>query len=144
MAREAIILAGGLGTRLRSLVKDVPKPMALINGKPFLKILIEHLVKNDFKKIILSVGYKSQYIIDYFSKENLNVEIIFSKEEDFLGTGGAIKLGLSHAAESCIFVFNGDCFADIDYDLVETTFNKIKKSIICGIFVENVSSSLSS
>ena len=56
-----------------------------------------------------------------------------------LGTGGAIKLGISHATEDCIFVFNGDTFADINYDLVESTFNKINKSILCGIFVKNVS-----
>ncbi len=139
MTREAIILAGGLGTRLKPLVKDIPKPMALINGRPFLEILIKHLVKNNFKRVILSIGYKSQYIIDYFSKEDFGTEIIFSKEEDMLGTGGAIKLGISHATEDCIFVFNGDTFADINYDLVESTFNKINKSILCGIFVKNVS-----
>ena len=84
MTREAIILAGGLGTRLKPLVRDVPKPMALINGEPFLKILIGHLVKNNFKKIILSIGYKSEHIIDYFSKEDFGIEIIFSKEIIYL------------------------------------------------------------
>ena len=62
-------------------------------------MIIKHLVKNNFKKVILSIGYKSQYIIDYFSKEDFGTEIIFSKEEDMLGTGGAIKLGISRTTK---------------------------------------------
>ena len=63
---EAIILAGGRGTRLRSVVSDVPKPMAPINGTPFLEIILDLLISNGFKRVILSVGYKSENIIKHF------------------------------------------------------------------------------
>ena len=66
---ESIVLAGGLGTRLRSAVSDVPKPMAPINGRPFLDLLLFNLSQKGIKRVILSVGYMSQVIQDYFGKE---------------------------------------------------------------------------
>ena len=65
-SNEAIILAGGFGTRLQKVVCDVPKPMALVAGKPFLEYLVRQLVSFKFKKIVLSVGYKADVVVDYF------------------------------------------------------------------------------
>jgi D-glycero-alpha-D-manno-heptose 1-phosphate guanylyltransferase len=111
---EAIILAGGLGTRLRSVVSDLPKPMASINGRPFLEILMTDLKNKGFKKVILCVGYLKEKIIDYFSQSLLDIEIEFSSELEPLGTGGAIKNAIEKCSSDHVYVFNGDTFQEFD------------------------------
>ena len=111
---EAIILVGGLGTRLRSVVSDLPKPMASINGRPFLEILITDLKNKGFKKVILCVGYLKEKIIDYFSQSLLDIEIDFSSELEPLGTGGAIKNAIKKCSTDHVYVFNGDTFQEFD------------------------------
>lgn len=112
---EAIILAGGLGTRLRSIVTDVPKPMAPISGRPFLEFILERLEKYGFEKVIISVGYKSEVIISHFGNQFGNLKIAYSVEEEALGTGGAITLALKSISSENVFILNGDTYADIDY-----------------------------
>ena len=90
MIKETIILAGGLGTRLRSVVSDLPKCMAPVAGKPFLYYVIDHLQKEGIKNFIFSVGYKNEIIINFVKKEFSNIDFQFSIEEEPLGTGGAI------------------------------------------------------
>jgi D-glycero-alpha-D-manno-heptose 1-phosphate guanylyltransferase len=111
---EAIVLAGGLGTRLQSVVPDLPKPMAQMNEKPFLAYLLEYLVKQGVKKVILCVGYKKEVIQAYFQASYNGVEICYSVEERALGTGGAIKQALPLTQGKKVFVFNGDTFFDIE------------------------------
>ncbi len=102
---DTIILAGGKGTRLQEVVSDVPKPLAPINNKPFLDLIIEKLLKDKkISKIILSVGYKKELIISYYKKNN----IIFSEENSPLGTGGAVKKAFSLTSTKEILVLNGD------------------------------------
>ena len=113
---EAIVLAGGLGTRLRSVVSDVPKPMAKINGRPFLEVLLNKLVRNNIERIVLSTGYKGNIIKDYFGTEFNGVKIEYSHEDEPLGTGGAICRALEKIVSNDFFVFNGDTFADIPID----------------------------
>ena len=110
----AIILAGGFGTRLQTVVKDVPKPMAEINGFPFLKYLLESLSKQGVTTVILSVGYKQKIIKDYFQNQYLNMEIIYSSEDTPLGTGGAILQALTFTKDEIVFILNGDTFFDVD------------------------------
>jgi len=112
--KEAIILAGGLGTRLRSVVNDVPKPMAPINNKPFLEYILEFLNEQGFNRIILSVGYKWEDIKNYFGDGFKNIELIYNIEKEQLGTGGAIKDSLKYADNEKVYVLNGDTFFDID------------------------------
>lgn len=112
----AIILAGGFGTRLREVIKDVPKPMADINGKPFLEILLRHLKKSSIKKVVLSVGYKQEVIVEYFKDSFAGIDIIYTKEDKPLGTGGAIKRALEKIDDTQVFVLNGDTFFDIDLE----------------------------
>lgn len=113
---NAIILAGGLGTRLRSEVKDIPKPMASIGDKPFLEILMKRLSDRGFRKIIFCTGYKSEAISKHFSNNYEKIEISYSNEKKQMGTGGAIKLALDQIdKKEHIFIFNGDTFFDIDY-----------------------------
>ena len=88
---EVIILAGGFGTRLQSVVKDVPKPMADINGKPFLEYLFQYLHKHNIKSVVLSVGYKQEIIKNHFQNTHKDMQVLYSSEDDPLGTGGAIK-----------------------------------------------------
>lgn len=114
MIKQAIILAGGLGTRLQGVVKDVPKPMADINGKPFLEYLLNFFKKNEIKEIILSVGYKYKVIIDYFGENFSGIKLVYSIEEEPLGTGGAIKKALNYVDSNEVFVLNGDTFFDIN------------------------------
>lgn len=112
---EAIILAGGFGTRLQSIVSDVPKPMAPINGKPFLYYLLKYLKTQGFNHIILAVGYKRDYIIDYFKDEFMGMRISYSLEDEPLGTGGCIKKALSLANEDYVWIINGDTFVLYEY-----------------------------
>ncbi|TQR33663.1 D-glycero-D-manno-heptose 1-phosphate guanosyltransferase [Campylobacter sp. MIT 99-7217] len=111
---EAILLCGGLGTRLKSVVKDLPKPMANINGKPFLQILLEFLQKQGFKQVILAVAYKFELIQDFFANDFKGMKLIYSIEKSPLGTGGGLRQALSYASQKEVFVLNGDSFFDIN------------------------------
>lgn len=113
---DIIILAGGLGTRLRSVVSDVPKVMAPVNNKPFLEYILEYINKFDFANVILAVGYKSEIIENYFKDKYKKLNLIYSKETESLGTGGAIKKAMSYSKEENIVVINGDIIAKIDYN----------------------------
>ncbi len=119
VGREAIILAGGLGTRLSHIVTDVPKPMAPINGNPFLKYLLDYLQQEGFRKVILSVGYKHEAISGYFGNSYQSLELDYAVEESPLGTGGAIRLALRKCHNSQVFIFNGDTFFRIKTDELE-------------------------
>lgn len=111
---EAIILAGGLGTRLREVVKDVPKPMAPVNSKPFLQYLLDYLKKNQITKVILAVGYKWEVIKDYFGDEYAGMQLEYSIEQEQLGTGGAIKQALKQCEMEHVLIVNGDTYFDIN------------------------------
>ncbi|ELE3522389.1 nucleotidyltransferase family protein [Campylobacter jejuni] len=110
---QAIILCGGLGTRLKSVIKDIPKPMAPINDKPFLEFIFEYLKKQGIKEVILAVSYKYEVIQEYFKDEFLGIKIKYSIEKEPLGTGGAIKEALKFIKNEA-YVLNGDTIFDID------------------------------
>ena len=112
--KEAIILAGGFGTRLQSVVKDVPKPMAQVAKNPYLVYLILYLKHYGIEHIVLSVGYLSEVIENYFKNEYLGIKISYSREETPLGTGGGILLSLDKCKEDDIVILNGDSFFDVD------------------------------
>jgi D-glycero-alpha-D-manno-heptose 1-phosphate guanylyltransferase len=111
---EAIILAGGFGTRLKSVVVDLPKPMAPVNGRPFLAVLLDALQEQGFIRIILSVGYRHEAISDYFGDTYRGMVLSYAIESSPLGTGGAISLAMSLAQQEVVFVFNGDTYLEID------------------------------
>lgn len=121
---QAIVLAGGLGTRLRSVVQDLPKPMASINGKPFLAFVLEYLKKQRITEIILSVSYKHELIQEYFKDEFHGVKIHYNIEKELLGTGGAIKDALKFVKNE-VYVLNGDTFFDIDLKKITLSSSKI-------------------
>ncbi len=115
---KAIILAGGLGTRIRGAISEaLPKPMAPVNGKPFLEYVLQHLTQHKVNQIILAVGYKYERIQDYFGSSFGQAEISYSVETEPLGTGGAISVALDLIAEADtpVLVLNGDTYFPIDY-----------------------------
>ena len=127
MSKTAVILAGGLGTRLKSIVNEVPKPMADINGKPFLFYLLTYLKRNNIEEVILSVGYKHHIISNYFGSNFKGISIKYSIEKEPLGTGGGIKKSLQLSKEENIFILNGDTLFSIDFQIMRK-FHNIKKS----------------
>jgi D-glycero-alpha-D-manno-heptose 1-phosphate guanylyltransferase len=117
MAVKALILAGGFGTRLRSVVSDVPKSLATIDGVPFLKYLLNFLsAGNVVEEVVLAIGYKGEMIIDAVGYDYKGLKISYSVEDTPLGTGGAIRNALNgRILEADHFmIFNGDTFARLD------------------------------
>jgi len=114
MISEAIILAGGFGTRLQKVVQDTPKPMALINDRPFLEYQINYLKNYGVEHVILSVGYLSEQIIEHFKDSFNGVEIEYAIENTPLGTGGGIKLAFNKLKTREAIVVNGDTIFDIN------------------------------
>lgn len=112
---EAIILAGGMGTRLRSVVAELPKCMAPVNNKPFLYYLLQNLEESGFTHIILSLGYKHEVIEEWIKTYPSTVRISTVIEEVPLGTGGGVKLALSKAEEESVFILNGDTYLEVSY-----------------------------
>ncbi|HZK02971.1 MAG TPA: nucleotidyltransferase family protein [Bacteroidaceae bacterium] len=113
---DVIILAGGLGTRLRSVIGHTPKSMAMVCGKPFLHYILTNLSLYKINRVILSLGYKSDVIIEWIKNERerypFNIEWVIESEP--LGTGGAIKKSLENAKTSTVCVLNGDTFFSVD------------------------------
>jgi len=136
---EAIVLAGGFGTRLRPVVSDVPKPMAPIGDKPFLAYLLENLSKQGVSRVILSVGYMADKIMGYFGNKYSGMEVIYSKEETPLGTGGAIRLALDLVLGDHVFVFNGDTYLDLEIHIIELLWQNEQKPVIVGVSVDDTS-----
>ena len=112
---EAIILAGGLGTRLASRLQGLPKPMAPVAGRPFLEILLKQLHRCGCARVLLSVGYRHEVIQEHFGAAFCGMKIDYAVESAPLGTGGAIRLALEQANEESVLVLNGDTFLDADY-----------------------------
>lgn len=113
---EAIILAGGFGTRLSHIVKDLPKPMASVAGKPFLVYIINDLIDKGITKFVLAVGYKKECIMEYFKENYRGCTISYSSEDTPLFTGGAIKQALEYCTEDNIFIINGDTFFNVNLE----------------------------
>jgi D-glycero-alpha-D-manno-heptose 1-phosphate guanylyltransferase len=118
MIKETIILAGGLGTRLRSVVAELPKCMATVAGKPFLYYVIKQLEKQGVEKFIFSLGYKHEVIEAYITAKFADINAQFVIEAEPLGTGGAIKLACAKATEKNVLVLNGDTMFSIDVQLL--------------------------
>lgn len=120
---QALILAGGFGTRLKTVVSEVPKPLAPIANKPFLFWLITYLQQQGVTNFIFSLGYLHQQVESFLKEEfpNLNYDCVIEKEP--LGTGGAIKLCLEKAnSEEDVLIFNGDTFFNLNLKEFITSF----------------------
>jgi D-glycero-alpha-D-manno-heptose 1-phosphate guanylyltransferase len=134
---EAVILAGGLGTRLRALVPNVPKPMAPVAGRPFLDVLLCHLERKGFTRIVLSVGYLGDQIVSHFGSQFRSLRLAYVREHQPLGTGGATRLALTKCIGDHAFVFNGDTFLDLEASNVEDMWKLNRRPIVVAREVED-------
>lgn len=112
---EAIILAGGMGTRLRPIVSDRPKPLALVAGKPFIFYLLDQLIDVNIKRVVISVGYMSDKIVKSVGNSYKSLQIDYSIESNPLGTGGALLLAIKKLRSSSCLILNGDTYFDMNY-----------------------------
>ena len=124
--KECIILAGGLGTRLRSEVADLPKCMAPVAGKPFLHWVITYLQSQEITSFVFSLGYMHEVIEQYIKENYPFLHVQFSVENEPLGTGGAIKLTMHLCKEDNVLVVNGDTLFETNNNLLWT------KHIMCN------------
>lgn len=115
MKLQGIILAGGLGTRLRKSVPTLPKPMAPVAGRPFLSWLLDYLEEVGFDHIVLSIGYLGETVKEYFGNHYRSIDIEYSVESSPLGTGGATLGAIDKCRGNPFFVINGDTFLAHDY-----------------------------
>lgn len=134
---EAIVLAGGLGTRLRQLVSDVPKPMAPIAGRPFLEILLSSLAQKGFDRVILSLGFMAEKISKHFGTEFAGMQISYVIEDQPLGTGGAIRLAMEQVIADHVFVLNGDTFIDLEVEKIEEQWALNHRALIISREVQD-------
>lgn len=138
---EAILLCGGLGTRLRSVVSDRPKPMADIAGKPFLHYLVRMLSEKGVERFVFALGYMGEQIEAYFQDvREYGISIVYSYEESPLGTGGAIRNALSKMQEEDVLILNADTYFDMDYrSLFQEQSRKCADMTIASREIEDVS-----
>jgi NDP-sugar pyrophosphorylase family protein len=117
---EAVILAGGLGTRLRPVINDRPKAMASIAGRPFLEWMIEKLARQGVRRALICTGHMGEYIENHFATGHFQgVEIVYSRESSPLGTGGALRLALPKMLGPRFLVLNGDSFCDFKLQMMQ-------------------------
>ena len=113
MVRTAIILAGGLGTRLRKVAPKVPKPMAPINNRPFVEYQMDYWINQGITQFILSVGYLKDVIINHFGNSYKGISIEYVEESSPLGTGGGLLFAAKNLHETFV-VLNGDTFFEVN------------------------------
>lgn len=123
---DVVILCGGLGKRLRNQIGESQKVMAQVKDRPFLDILLGYLKQQGLRRFILCTGYKSELVEEYYKVNNQGLEIIISKEESPLGTGGAIKNAISKIKSDRVFALNGDVFCAVNYAEVLASHQKNK------------------
>lgn len=130
---EAIILAGGLGRRLRPSVQTGPKPLAPIRSRPFLEYLFDYLITEGIGAVTVAVGYGASAITHHFKNQYRRLAIQYSTEMEPLGTGGALKRALTMATSDRVFVVNGDTFAQVDYRRMASEYHQGAASMAMAV-----------
>jgi len=135
---QAIILAGGKGTRLRAAVPDVPKPIAPVGGRPFLEHQMAHWVAQGVDRFIVSVGYKAAMIMDRVGNRFGNVPVDYSVEDQPRGTGGGLLLAIQRLRSHAPFlVLNGDTFFDLPLPDLHRVHHSKNSDWTLGLFLTN-------
>jgi D-glycero-alpha-D-manno-heptose 1-phosphate guanylyltransferase len=127
MFPDVVILAGGLGKRLKSVTGGAQKVLAQINGKPFISILIDYIAAQGGRRFILCTGHDADSVQAVLKDAHPSLELVFSRENEPFGTGGAIKQGSSHVQTDVFLALNGDCFCVMDYNKL-IAFHREQKS----------------
>ncbi|MDA8886618.1 nucleotidyltransferase family protein [Bacteroidia bacterium] len=133
MIFDVVILAGGLGTRLASVISDVPKPMAPVAGKPFLDHILCKLPLDHIGRIILAVGHKYQRIEEYYGAAYNGTSIEYSIEKEPLGTGGGIGLAMHKVQAETALILNGDTFFDVNLEEMWQKHSNLAKVITLAL-----------
>ncbi len=137
MNQIAIVLAGGLGTRLRSVISDTPKCMAPIHNKPFLFHQLKYLSSQKIKTVILSIGYLGEQIQNYFGDNFFDMQIKYNIEKEALGTGGAILSTIqTHQIDSPFFFLNGDTYFPVDLTKLSLSLDNKTDVVIATKFMD--------
>lgn len=136
---EAIVLAGGFGTRLKQVVPDLPKPMAPVAGRPFLEILLTTLSHKGIVRCVLSLGYMADTIRNHFGRSFQGIELLYEIESTPLGTGGAVRQSLPHCRSDHVFIFNGDTYLDVELAEIEALWTSRRTPIIVAREVDDTS-----
>jgi len=141
MGVDAVVLAGGMGTRLRPVVPNVPKPLAMAAGRPVLEWLLMALARQGMRRVVLATGYMGGAIRSYFADgSRVGIDIHYSEEQSPLGTGGALRLALSHITTPEVLVANGDSFCNCQVArLLETHRSARASATIWLVPIENTS-----
>jgi len=132
----AVILAGGLGTRLRSVVPDRPKVLANILDRPFLTFLLDQLVSANIRNVVLCTGYMSDDVYEEMGNAYKSLTLTYSKENYPVGTGGALRLALPHLNSDPVLIMNGDSFVNIDLTVYLDWF--LKKNCQASLLLTKV------
>jgi D-glycero-alpha-D-manno-heptose 1-phosphate guanylyltransferase len=135
--KEVVVLAGGLGTRLRSVVADRPKPMALIAGKPFLDWQLRVLAARGAQSCVFAIGYLGEQIQAHFGKQFAGMQISYSVEDTPLGTGGAIARALAQCKTDWVYVVNGDTYSTLPWPAMEALRGKGNECVVAVTEVPN-------
>lgn len=112
--KTAVILVGGAGTRLRSVVKNVPKPLAPVNGRPFLEYVLDQLSDHGIEKVVLCTGYMAPLVRETLGDSYRDLSLEYSIEQEALGTAGALTNASRLLGTERVLIMNGDSYCDID------------------------------
>jgi D-glycero-alpha-D-manno-heptose 1-phosphate guanylyltransferase len=130
---EAIILVGGLGTRLKSVVSDLPKPMADVAGRPFLTYVLDYCKRQNIQRVVLCAGYKHETISDYFGHSYHGLEILYSIENEPLGTGGALLKSLNLLTSPIVAFLNGDSICEVNISAMLDFYKKNQADMVLAV-----------
>jgi D-glycero-alpha-D-manno-heptose 1-phosphate guanylyltransferase len=129
---DALVLAGGRGTRLAAVVPELPKPMAPVCGRPFLELLLGALHGKGLQRAVLSLGYRAEVIVQHFGRRFRGLELDYVVEDQPLGTGGAIRLGLARCQGDAALVVNGDTLLDLELQALQARWLAVQRPILVG------------
>jgi D-glycero-alpha-D-manno-heptose 1-phosphate guanylyltransferase len=130
---EAIILAGGFGTRLRSVVKDLPKPLAPVAGRPFLAHVLDLIAGQGIRRAVLATGFMADRVEQELGHDWHGMQLVYSPETEPLGTGGAIAKAMPLLAGDAFFVLNGDTFLSLDYAALDRAARAADRSMCMAL-----------
>lgn len=131
--KQAIILAGGFGTRLQSVVKNIPKPMAPIGNRPFLEFVLDHCKSFGVDRIVLAVGYKYEVIQKHFGRSYRGMQLQYSIEQEALGTGGGILQAAMYCTEENFIVLNGDTLFSTNLNELAQLYKEKKADLVLAL-----------